>query len=390
MIPSGPALVTAEQVRSGMEVFRPLGAFVCFDCRLVQLVRGDDAEVATSHVARPSGAGPRAEAEAARLIRLLGLGPETPVAEIGRGDAAGLRPFARAGLPVLGLEACAEPARGAAATREGIPAEVARFGAATARQLRATGPAPALILAGRDVLPDAADLHDVLSGLRTLLAPGGIVVLELQHLLHLVRHGAFDALGHRHGCTPSLLVAELTLGQHGLVVFDAEELSAPPGTLRLHLRHAEDTAKPVGVAVGRLRAAERAAGLEGPEPYARFAEHVVEAKCAILDFLAGARRAGRRVAGAGAEARAATMLNYCGIGPELLPFTVDARARAEAGLMVAGRRIPVLAPEAILEDRPDFVLVLDGDRRDETMEEFSAIRDWGGRFVVPLPNLQVL
>jgi len=242
------------------------------------------------------------------------------------------------------------------------------------------------MLANR-ALAQAPDLHDFIEGVRILLAPGGVATFEFPHLLRLIECNAFDSISRTDGFCLSLLVAELILGQHGLVVFDLEELPEE-ASLRLFVRHVEDASKPVTPAVERQRLRERAAGLEGPEAYRRFAEGVVLAKCALLDFLIGARRAGQRVVGYGAPARASRLLTYCGVGPELLPFTVDPCLDRQ-GMLLPGARIPVRAPEAVLEERPDFLLILSWDRREEVAAEMAAIRSWGGRFAVPLPRLQV-
>jgi hypothetical protein len=304
--------------------------------------------------------------------------------EVAGRDGALLSSLRRAGIPVLAVD----PAMPAAAADDEIAVEPASFGAATARRLRATGPAPAL-LSANDLLQRAPDLHDVIEGVRILLAPGGVAAFEVRHLLRLMQDGALGAIRHGRCSYFSLLVAELILGQHGLVVFDAEDLPVEGGTLRLLVRHVEDTAKPVTQAVERLRDEERRAGLESPEAYARFARDVVETKCALLDFLVGARRGGRRVAAYGASAEGSTLLNYCGVGTELLAYTVDPDPDRQ-GMLLPGVRIPVRAPEVMLRDRPDFLLVLPWWRADAVMAEMSALRDWGGRFVVAIPSLRVL
>lgn len=229
----------------------------------------------------------------------------------------------------------------------------------------------------------------MLEGVRILLAPGGVASLEFPHLLPLMRDTALDRFHLGQTFYLSLLVAELLAWQHGLTVFDAEALPAGGGALRLFLRHVEDTARPVTPEVQRIRAEERAAGLEGAEAYARFARFVVEAKCALLDFLVGLRRAGRRVAGYGVPARGSALLSYCGIGPELLPFVVDPDAGLE-GCTLPGARIPVLGPEAVLQERPDYLLLLSAHRREEAEARLPAIRGWGGRLALPGPTLRVV
>lgn len=387
MIPLANDLIDPRRAAQ-TEAFHPLRVLVCSDCRLVQLPEFQplgEAACSQPWLFPISEARQRqAEAYADRMAALFHLGPQTPVLEVGGRDGHLLQCFARRGIPVLGVEPLEEPARSAIA--RGIPTEMACFGAAIARRLRASHPAPVLMVA-HGALAQTPDPHDFVEGFRILLAPGGVVSLEFPHLLRLIECNAFDAISREDASCLSLLVAELILGQHGLVVFDLEEL-AEDAALRLFVGHAEDASKPVSRAVERLRMRERAAGLEGPEAYRRFAEGVVQSKCALLDFLIGARRAGQRVAGYGASARANTLLSYCGVGPELLPFTVDP-CLGRQGMLLPGTRIPVRAPEAILDERPDFLLILPWHHREEVAGRMAAIRGWGGRFAVPLPSLQV-
>ena len=374
---------------AAMEPFYPLHALVCSDCRLVQLAEFETPQAIFSEYLYFSSVSEgwlrHAEAYAARMTELLHLGPQTPVVEVASNDGYLLQYFARRGIPVLGVDPAANVAETAIA--RGVPTEIAFFGAATARRLRATHPAPVLTVAN-NVLAHVPDIHDFVEGFRILLGPGGVATFEFPHLLQMMRHNQFDTIYHEHFSYLSLMVAELVLEQHDLVVFDIEELPTHGGSLRLFVRHAEDTVKPVRPAVLAVREAERAAGLEGPAPYARFAERVVETKCALLDFLVGARRAGRRVAGYGAPAKGNTLLNYCGVGPELLPFTVD-RSPHKQGLLLPGTRIPIRAPEAIFEERPDYLLILPWNLREEVAQQMAGIRDWGGRFVVPIPTIEV-
>jgi hypothetical protein len=288
--------------------------------------------------------------------------------------------------PPPGVEALAGPSQalrlvpGAAGT--------APFGASLARRLRAIGHEPAVIEAG-DALSRAEDPHDVAAGLRILLAPGGVAVLELPWLLPLLRGVQFDRLDHATRSIFTLATAEAVLAPHGLVVVEAEALPQGGGMLRLLATHAEDHGQPVGGSVPQLRAREAAAGLGRAEPYRDFAARVAEASCALLDFLIGLRRAGRSVAAHGASPRAALRLAHAGIAPALLPMVAEADP-ARQGLLMPGTRIPIRSPEAVLAARPDYLLLLDGDRQAEALRDMAAIRGWGGRFVVPNPTLRVL
>ncbi len=374
---------------SRMEPFYPLHALVCSDCRLVQLAEFESPQAIFSeyrYFSSVSDAWLRhAETYAERMTARFGLGAGTPVVEVASNDGYLLQYFARRGIPVLGIDPAANVARTAIA--RGIPTEIAFFGAATAERVRAAHPQP-MLMAANNVLAHVPDLHDFVEGFRILLAEGGVATFEVPHLLRLMQHGEFDTIYHEHFSYISLLVAERIFAQHGLTVFDLEELPTHGGSLRLFVRHAADAAKAVTPAVEAMRALEREAGLDGPEAYRGFADQVVETKAALLEFLLRARREGKTVVGYGAPAKGNTLLNYCGVGPELLPFTVD-RSPHKQGLLLPGTRIPIRAPEAILEARPDYVLILPWNLREEIAAQMSAIREWGGRFVVPIPQVEI-
>jgi SAM-dependent methyltransferase len=388
MTPLANSYIAPAQA-SQMEPFYPLHALVCSDCRLVQLAEFESPSAIFSeyrYFSSVSDAWLRhAEGYAERMIERLGLTAETPVVEVASNDGYLLQYFARRGIPVLGVDPAANIAR--AAIARGIPTEVAFFGAETAQRLRHAHPAPAL-MAANNVLAHVPDLHDFVEGFRILLAPGGVATFEFPHLLRLMEHNEFDTIYHEHFSYLSLLVAERIFARHGLVVFDVEELPTHGGSLRLFVRHAADATKPVTAAVEALRVLERTAGLDGPEAYRGFAAGVVETKCALLEFLVQARRAGQRVVGYGAPAKGNTLLNYCGIGPELMPFTVD-RSPHKQGLLLPGTRIPIRPPEAIAAEKPDYVLILPWNLKDEIAAQMAGIRAWGGRFVVPIPTVQV-
>ncbi len=374
---------------AAMEPFWPLHALVCSDCRLVQLAAFETPEAIFSDYLYFSsvteGWVRHAEAYAEAMIARFRLGPDTRVVEVASNDGYLLQHFVKRGVPVLGVDPAANVAKEAVA--RGVPTEVAFFGAATAARLRAAAPAPTL-MAANNVLAHVPDLHDFVEGFRVLLAEDGVATFEFPHLLRLIAQNQFDTIYHEHFSYLSLLVVERLFGQHGLAVFDVEELPTHGGSLRLFVRH-HARVESVSRAVLELREAEREAGLHGPEVYRRFAEGVVETKCALLDFLIGARRAGQRVVGYGAPAKGNTLLNYAGVGPELLPYTVD-RSPHKQGLLLPGTRIPIRAPEAILAGKPDIVLILPWNIRDEVMRQMAAVREWGGRFAVPIPRLAVL
>jgi len=371
-----------------MEPFYPLHAYVCDACLLVQLEEFESpAQIFSDYLYFSSFSRlwlDHARAYAGHMIGELGLGPRSLVVEIASNDGYLLQYFKEQGVPVLGVEPAANVAQ--AALDKGVPTEVAFFGRETARRLCARGVVPDLI-AANNVLAHVPDLDDFVAGFKMLLAPAGILTVEFPHLLRLIAGLQFDTIYHEHFSYLSLLAIGPVFARHGLAIVDVEELPTHGGSLRLFVAHAGSRA--VSPRVAALCETERAAGLGRPEGYDGFAEAVIRVKCDLLEFLIGARRAGRRIAAYGAPAKGNTLLNYCGIGPELVGFTVD-RSPHKQGHVLPGSHIPILAPEAVFERRPDDLLILPWNLRDEIMEQMSGIRAWGGRFVVPIPALEVL
>lgn len=341
--------------------FHPLRLLVCSDCRLVQ-------QPGCIPQAPPPQSPPpwREEAFAAEAIAGLRLDGWTPVAEIGPG--AMLPAFARRGIPTLRQDA------------QG-------FGIGEARRLRAEGLEPVLLLVP-DAMAEVAALHDLVAGIREWLAPGGIAVLEMPSLQRLMEGRRINLVRHGRLSWFTLATAEMVLAQHGLVIFDVARTGRDGGGLRLLARHAEDRFKPLTSTIEALRREETAAGLGAAAAYRDFARQLVEAKCALLDFLVGAQRGGRHVAGIGVPDGAATLLTWCGVGPELLAFTVDDDPRHE-GMVLPGTSIPIRPPSALVAARPDYVLVLSAVSRAELASGLPDIRAWGGRHVVPLPTIDI-
>ena len=388
MAPPSNAFIRPERAMA-MERFYPLHAFVCGSCRLVQLGEFETPEEIFGEYLYFSSYSEswlrHAEAYAGAMIARFGLGRHSEIVEIASNDGYLLQYFARAQIPVLGVEPAGNVA--AIARAKGIATEVAFFGRATAARLAAAGRAPDLIVAN-NVLAHVPDLNDFVAGLKQLLAAAGTITVEFPHLLRLIENNQFDTIYHEHFSYFSLLTAERIFARHGLTIFDVEEPSTHGGSLRLYLGHAENT-PPQSPAVSAVLRREIERGLDGPEPYRRFAAGIADAKCRILAFLIGARGSGKSVVGYGAPAKGNTLLNYCGIGPELIEFTVDLSPHKQ-GMLLPGTRIPIRAPADLLAARPDYVFILPWNLRDEIMEQMAAIRAWGGAFVVPIPRLQVL
>jgi hypothetical protein len=268
----------------------------------------------------------------------------------------------------------------------GIPTVTEFLTTSLAQRLRDQGMA-ADLLVGNNVLAHVPALDDFGDALAKLLAPAGTLSLEFPHLMRMLERNEFDTIYHEHYSYFSLLTAQRALKAHGLDVFDVEELQTHGGSLRVYAAHAGMQA--IQPSVAALIERELTAGISQPSTYARFAERAAQARDALLDFLRQARSAGRSVAGYGAPAKATTLLNYCGIGPDLVGFTVD-RSPHKQGRFIPGARIPIEPPERIYERRPDYVMIFPWNIKEEVMEQMAGVRDWGGRFVVPIPSVVVL
>jgi SAM-dependent methyltransferase len=373
-----------------MERFYPLHAFVCTDCKLVQLQEFETPQAIFSDYLYFSSYSPswlaHCERYAEEAISRLGLDERSRVVEIASNDGYLLQFFVRRGIPVLGIE----PAENVAivARANGIPTEALFFGSSTAARLRDEGRTADLIVAN-NVLAHVPDINDFIKGVALLLKTGGLATFEFPHLLRLMEFGQFDTIYHEHSSYISLLTAERIFSAKGLRIVDVEELPTHGGSLRLHVRAARGELPPPTERLLSVRQAEAAAGLHEPASYHDFAVRPLATKCALLEFLIGAKRAGRRIAGYGAPAKGNTLLNYCGIGPEFIDFTVDRNPHKQNHLL-PGSRIPIRDPQAIIEAKPDFVLILPWNLREEIIAQMSDIRRWGGRFVVAIPELEII
>jgi SAM-dependent methyltransferase len=390
MSPISNDYVSRERALS-MEPFYPLQAYVCGSCFLVQLIDFEKAEnLFSDEYAYFSSYSASWLAHARRYaetaIAVEDLGAQSLVVEIASNDGYLLQYFKAAGVQVLGIEPTANTAR-AAFENHGVPSEVAFFGRETAERLRARG-VQADLMAANNVLAHVPDINDFVAGYSIILKPDGVANLEFPHLLSQIENCQFDTIYHEHFSYLSLTVARKIFSAHGMRVYDVEELNTHGGSLRLYVCHAGNTARADTPRVAQMLAREAAAGLNDLETYRRFSASVIEAKCDLLDFLIDARRSGKTVVGYGAPAKGNTLLNYCGVKPDLLRFTVD-RSPHKAGKLLPGSRIPILDLDAIQQHKPDYVLILPWNLRDEIMAQMSVIRDWGGKFVTPIPTVQV-
>ena len=381
--------LAAEQLNV-MEPFYPLHVWVCDTCRLVQL----EAYVAPQEIfseypyfsSYSTSWVEHARRFAQTLTDRLGLGAGSRVVEVGSNDGYLLQHFVERGVGVLGVEPAANVAKDAEA--RGVPTRVAFFGVQTAQALVAEG-VRADLLVGNNVLAQVPDLHDFVEGLATLLAPQGLVTLEFPHLLRTVEGNQFDQIYHEHFSYFSLLAVESVLAAHGLAVVDVDELPTHGGSLRVHAAHDARLERAPALRadrVGELRERERSAGLEGPAWYDAFQPRIEATKRNLLRFLIDAKERGETVVGYGAPGKGNTLLNYCGIGPDLLDYTVD-RNPYKQGRFTPGTHIPIHAPERIAETRPDHVLILPWNLVDEIRAQLSYIDEWKGSFVVAIPEV---
>jgi C-methyltransferase C-terminal domain/Putative zinc binding domain/Methyltransferase domain len=373
-----------------MEPFYPLHAHVCDRCFLVQLEQYVSAEDIFTEYAYFSSYSDSWVAHARAYVEMvterLALDHDSFVVELASNDGYLLQHLVAKGVPVLGIE----PAKNVAAVAvdRGVPTVTEFFGRELGRRLAAEGHRPNLVV-GNNVLAQVPDLNDFVAGVKLLLAPGGVVTLEFPHLARLMGGIQFDTIYHEHFSYFSLLTTERILSAHGLVLFDVEELPSHGGSLRVWARHDDDRAKPVNDRVAALLARERADGLDGLNAYRSFAEQVAETKRALLDFLIKVKREGRSVAGYGAPGKGNTLLNYCGVRNDFLDYTVD-RNPYKHGRFLPGTHVPIFPPEKLAQTRPDYILILPWNLKDEVVRQLAYARDWGAQFVVPIPRVEVL
>ncbi len=381
--------IAPEQL-GDMEPFYPLRAYVCGACKLVQLQAFvAPADIFGEYAYFSSYAASwveHARRYADMTITRFGLGAASKVVEVASNDGYLLQHFVARGVPVLGIEPAANVAK--VAVERGVPTAVEFLGAATGRQL-AQQHGHADLVAGNNVLAHVPDINDFVQGLRALLAPDGVITMEFPHLQRLIDGNQFDTIYHEHFSYFSFSTVETIFAHHGLVLFDVDELPTHGGSLRIYARHVASTAHAITPAVGALRERERALGYHGLERYTGFDEQVRATKRKLLAFLIQARNDGKKVVGYGAPGKGNTLLNYCGIRTDFLDFTVDANPYKQ-GKYTPGTRIPILAPDAIRQAKPDYVLILPWNLKDEITQAASYIREWGGRFVVPIPSVEVL
>lgn len=385
MTPISNAFIRADR-SSFSERFYPLKSFVCDSCWLVQL---EDFETPETHFhgdyvyfsSFSDSWLAHARHFVERAVGRFGLSGTSRVIEVASNDGYLLQYFVAKGIPCLGVDPAANCAKAAWDLRR-VPTEVAFFGSETARRLRGQG-GPADLIIANNVLAHVPDINDFVAGFKILLAERGVATFEFPHVLEMIRNVEFDTIYHEHYSYLSVLALEPLFARHGLCVVDVERLSTHGGSLRLYIAH-RGGATPSG-SVEVLRREETAAGLNRAETYEAFGDRVRKLKRSLLRLLIGLVEEGRSIAGYGAPAKGNTLLNYCGIGRDFISFTVDRNVHKQ-GLLLPGTRIPVLAPDEIARRRPDYVVILPWNLREEIVAQLTAIPKWAGRFIIPVPE----
>jgi 2-polyprenyl-3-methyl-5-hydroxy-6-metoxy-1,4-benzoquinol methylase len=389
MSPPSNSYLAQAQLQQ-MEKFYPLHAYVCGSCFLVQLQEFESPEQIFSDYAYFSSYSQswldHAKAYTDYMISRFGFGKTSQVVEIASNDGYLLQYFRERGVPVLGIEPAANVA--AVAQKAGISTLTKFFGTKTAAALKADGKQADLLL-GNNVLAHVPDLNDFVRGLKIALKPEGVITMEFPHLLRLMRENQFDTIYHEHFSYFSFLTVQRVFLKNGLRMFDVEQIPTHGGSLRIFATHAEASGLPEQQRVAQLRQEEMVAGLADLKTYRDFAEQVKNTKRLLLNFLIDAKQAGKTVAGYGAPAKGNTLLNYCGIRSDFLDYTVDLSPHKQ-GKFLPGIHIPVFHPDKVRETKPDYLLILPWNLRDEIISQMAHIREWGGKFVLPIPEVRVV
>jgi len=389
MSPLCESYLAADQL-DRMEPFYPLHVRVCRACLLVQVGEYVGAEEIFTEYAYFSSFSSawlkHAEEYVTSITERLKLDAKSFVVELASNDGYLLQYFVKRGIPCLGIEPAANVAK--AAVERGVDTQVAFFGQDLGRELRAAGRMADLVL-GNNVLAQVPDVNSFVAGVPEILKPSGTATFEFPHLQRLFEGNQFDTIYHEHFSYFSLITSEAIFARHGLTVFDVEELWTHGGSLRIFVRHASDTSRPLSARLLALREREEATGYRQIETYTRFEGQVRETKRKLLELLIKAKGEGKRIVGYGAPGKGNTLLNYCGIRSDFLDFTVD-RNPYKQGKFLPGTHIPILDPSRIEAVRPDYIFILPWNFKDEIMAQLAHARDWGARFIVPIPEATVV
>lgn len=388
MSPLCESFLSADQLDL-MEPYYPLHTLVCSDCYLVQLREYVSPQHIFQEYAYFSSYSTtwvaHAKAYCEMIAARLSLGPESLAVELASNDGYLLQHFLPLGIPVLGIEPAANVAK--VAIDKGISTRTDFFGERLARQLLDEGKQADLIC-GNNVLAQVPDLNDFVAGMKILLKPEGVITLEFPHLKRLIEENQFDTIYHEHFSYFSFVTIERMAERHGLKLIDVEELQTHGGSLRVYLAHSVSS-RVRGPRVAELLRREERLGFRDLETYSRFDNQVRRTKRRLLEFLIKAKEQGKTICGYGAPGKGNTLLNYCGIGPDFLDFTVD-RNPYKHGCFTPGQHIPIYSVDALDCSKPDYVLILPWNLKDEIISQMRHIGEWGAKFVVPVPEIEVI
>lgn len=388
MSPLSNAYIKEEDIEKA-EKFYPLHAYVCDKCFLVQLDKFETPEQIFSDYAYFSSYSDswlqHANNYADMIIDRFQFGKESRVIEVASNDGYLLQFFKKKNIPILGIEPAANVAEVAEAN--GIPTLVEFLGVECATKLKEKG-VKADLLIGNNVLAHVPDINDFVEGLKILLSNQGIITMEFPHLLNLIKLNQFDTIYHEHFSYLSFIAVKTIFNKHGLKLFDVERLSTHGGSLRIYACHSNYN-RAISDNVSILIQEERKEGLLSINTYESFSEKVKENKRKLLDFMIYAKRQGKTIVGYGAPAKGNTLLNYCGIRSDFIDYTVD-RNPYKQGRYLPGVHLKIKAPEIIIETKPDYILVLPWNLKDEIISQLSYVREWGAKFIIPIPDVEVL
>ncbi|NHW34840.1 class I SAM-dependent methyltransferase [Paenibacillus aceris] len=369
--------------------FYPLHTYVCGHCFLVQLEEFESPdEIFTDYVYFSSYSESwvqHARTYVEVIVERFGLDSNSQVLEIACNDGYLLQFMVEKQIPSIGIE----PARNVAeeARKKGVTVLSEFFGSDLASSLVKKG-TKADLLIGNNVLAHVPNINDFIIGMKQVLSERGVITMEFPHLLRLIEQNQFDTIYHEHFSYLSFLTVKFMIAEHGLTLFDVEELTTHGGSLRIYAKHEEDETKPITENVTRLELLEFQKGIHCIETYTTFADRVKQIKRNILQFVIDVKNQGKSIVGYGAPAKGNTLLNYCGIGKDMMDYVVD-RNPAKQGLYLPGTHIPVFDIEHMYETKPDYVVIMPWNLKEEIFGQISFIRDWGGQFVVWIPEVEV-
>jgi len=378
-----------EDMLDKEEKFYPLAAFVCENCFLVQLPEIENPENIFSDYAYFSSYSEtwlkHSENYVNEMLDRFSFDSKSLVVEIASNDGYLLQYFKKKEIPVLGIEPAANVAK--VAEQNGVPTIVKFFSVKTANELLTDGKNADLIV-GNNVLAHVPNLNDFVEGIRILLKPAGVITMEFPHILQLIQKKQFDTIYHEHFSYFSLLTVQKVFSAHNLTIFDVEELDTHGGSLRIFALHAKNDTIPISERVSELIEKEKKFGITNISTYTNFSEKCKAVKQSIREFFISAKNEGKKIVCYGAAAKGNTLLNYCGIGTDFVEYVVD-RSPHKQGMYLPGTHIPITKPEKTRDTKPDYLVILPWNLKDEITKQMSYIRDWGGKFVIPIPEVKI-